>query len=67
MAGQGTADMSMVTEHYVKRHQIMEDERVAKIVDGKITTVYDDTTGGRFPSWVPWVGRKEEAKPTSKK
>jgi hypothetical protein len=36
---------------------------LARMKGGKVVTVYDDTTGGRFPSWMPWVGTKREVPP----
>ena len=45
-------------EHYVKQEQQMEEERLARIKDGRVVTIYDDTTGGRIPSWVPFIGKK---------
>ena len=62
-AGQGCADMSQLMEHLAKKEQQREEERVARMVDGKVVTVYDDTTEGRFPSWMPWIGTKREVKP----
>jgi hypothetical protein len=51
-------------EHYTKENEKAEEERVAKIErNGKVSTVYDDTTGGRFPSWVPFVGSGKKVAP----
>lgn len=51
-------------EHYSRENEKAEQDRVARIEEGgKITTVYDDTTGGRFPSWVPLVGARKKVAP----
>jgi hypothetical protein len=52
--------MSELVEHYAKKNKAQEETRLARMQAGKVVTVYDDTTGGRFPSWMPWVGRKKE-------
>jgi hypothetical protein len=64
VAGEGGADLSKLMEHYVRENEKVERERAER---GKITTVYDDTTGGRFPSWVPLIGGSKEAAPVVKK
>lgn len=52
-------------EHYAQESEKAEHDRVARIRgDGKVTTVYDDTTGGRFPSWVPLVGGSKKVPAT---
>lgn len=48
VAGEGGADLRQLTEHYRKKEERMEVARKARMVDGKVVTVYDDTTGGRF-------------------
>lgn len=55
--------MSELVEYYAKRNKELEETRLARMQAGKVVTVYDDTTGGRFPSWVPWVGTKKEVPP----
>jgi hypothetical protein len=50
-AGQGGADLSHLIEHYGAREKATEEGRIARLKDGKVTTVYDDTTGGRLPSF----------------
>ena len=52
--------MSELVEHYAKKNKAQEETRLARMQAGKVVTVYDDTTGGRFPSWMPWVGTKKE-------
>ena len=52
--------MNELMEHYAKKDKEREETRVARMKDGKVITVYDDTTEGRFPSWMPWVGTKRE-------
>ena len=52
--------MSELVEHYAKKNKAQEEARLARMQAGKVVTVYDDTTGGRFPSWMPWVGTKKE-------
>jgi hypothetical protein len=64
VAGEGGADLSKLMEHYARENEKAERERVER---GKINTVYDDTTGGRFPSWVPLIGANREAAPIVKK
>lgn len=67
MAGEGGADLSKLMEHYAKENEKAEQARVNRLnKDGKITTVYDDTTGGRFPSWVPLIGGSKKEAPDSK-
>ena len=60
VAGEGGADMSELVQHYAKKDKEREASRLAQMKDGKVVTVYDDTTGGRFPSWMPFVGTKKE-------
>jgi hypothetical protein len=60
VAGEGAADMSELMEHYAKKNKVQEETRLARVQAGKVVTVYDDTTGGRFPSWMPWIGTKKE-------
>jgi hypothetical protein len=48
VAGEGGADLRQLTEHYQKREEKIEGARKARMVDEKVVTVYDDTTGGRF-------------------
>ena len=48
VAGEGGADLRQLTKHYEETEKRMEEARVARIVDGKVKTVYDDTTGGRW-------------------
>jgi hypothetical protein len=67
VAGEGGADLSKLMEHYARENDNAERERVARVERGKVTTVYDDTTGGRFPSWVPLIGGNKEAAPAVKK
>lgn len=65
VAGQGGADLTKLMEHYAQESEKAEHDRVARIRgDGKVTTVYDDTTGGRFPSWVPLVGGSKKVPAT---
>lgn len=52
--------MSELMEHYAKKNKEHEEARLARMQAGKVVTVYDDTTGGRFPSWMPWIGTKKE-------
>lgn len=53
--------MSKLMEHYARENERAEQERVAKVRQGgKIATVYDDTTGGRFPSWMPLIGSSKK-------
>lgn len=63
VAGEGNADMSELMEYYAKKNKVQEEARFARIKDGKVVTVYDDTTGGRFPSWMPWIGTKRKIPP----
>lgn len=64
VAGEGAADLTKLMEHYSRENEKAEAARVSKIgTGGKITTVYDDTTGGRFPSWVPFVGGSKKVAP----
>lgn len=37
-----------MTEHYKQKEERMEAARKARMINGKVVTVYDDTTGGRF-------------------
>lgn len=67
VAGEGGADLSKLMEHYARENERAERERAERVEKGKITTVYDDTTGGRFPSWVPLIGGNKEAAPVIKK
>ena len=53
--------MSELMEHYAKKDKKTEETRLARMKGGKVVTVYDDTTGGRFPSWMPWVGTKKRS------
>lgn len=55
--------MGELMEHYAKKDKKTEENRLARMKGGKVVTVYDDTTGGRFPSWMPWVGTKREVPP----
>lgn len=67
VAGWGGADLTKLMEHYARENEEAERLRVARIKpDGKITTVYDDTTGGRLPSWVPWIGGSKKVAPDAK-
>ena len=64
MAGEGAADLTKLMEHYAKENEKAEQDRVNRInKEGKVTTVYDDTTGGRFPSWVPLIGGSKKVAP----
>jgi len=56
-AGQDRADLSGLTQHYAAKEKFTEEARVARLQDGKVVTVYDDTTGGRLPSF---GGKKED-------
>src|SRR5947207_8804403 len=58
--------MSELVEHYAKKNKAQEEARLARMQAGKVVTVYDDTTGGRFPSWMPWVGTKEKYRQVSR-
>ena len=48
VAGEGGADLRQLTEHYRNKEERIEEARKARMVDGKVVTVYDDTTGGRL-------------------
>ena len=48
VAGEGGADLRQLTEHYRNKEERIEEARKARTVDGKVVTVYDDTTGGRL-------------------
>ena len=63
VAGEGGADLNKLMEHYAKRDKAREEARLARVRDGKVFTVYDDTTGGHWPSWMPWVGTSREVPP----
>jgi hypothetical protein len=63
VAGEGAADLTKLMEHYSRENEKAEQDRVARIKDGKVTTVYDDTTGGRIPNWVPLVGGSKKVAP----
>lgn len=64
VAGEGGADLTKLMEHYTREHAQAEDARCAKIEkEGKVSTVYDDTTGGRFPSWMPLIGSSKKVAP----
>ena len=66
-AGEGGADLTKLMEHYSRQNEQAEQDRLARTKqDGKVTTVYDDTTGGRFPSWVPWIGTSKKVAPESR-
>jgi hypothetical protein len=60
VAGEGGADLSELMEHYTKKNKETEEKRLAQMKNGRVVTVYDDTTGGRFPSWMPWVGTSRQ-------
>lgn len=62
VAGEGGADLRQLTEHYQKKEERMEDARKARMVSGKVVTVYDDTTAGRFKNF-PFSSKVKE--PTS--
>lgn len=62
-AGQGGVDLTKVMELYAKKDAEAEQRRLERNGDGKIETVYDDTTGGRFPHWVPYIGSSKKPKP----
>jgi hypothetical protein len=36
-----TADLSAVVAHYNKKNQQIEEERVARLKDGKVVSIYD--------------------------
>ena len=57
------ADLRKLVKYYEKGIAAEEEARVSRIKDGEVVTVYDDTTGGRFPSWMPWIGSKKEVSP----
>lgn len=65
VAGQGGADLGKLMEYYSRENEKAEQDRAERMKKdgGKITTVYDDTTGGRFPSWVPLVGGSKKVAP----
>jgi lauroyl/myristoyl acyltransferase len=63
VAGEGAADLTKLMEHYTRENEKAEQERVERVKEGKITTVYDDTTGGRIPNWVPWFGGSKKVLP----
>lgn len=51
-------------EHYSRENEKAEQDRAERIKrEGKVTTVYDDTTGGRLPNWVPLLGGNKKAAP----
>jgi hypothetical protein len=54
--------MTKLMEYYARENEKAENARLARIEKdgGKILTVYDDTTGGRFPSWMPLIGGSEK-------
>jgi hypothetical protein len=58
------ADLSKLMEHYSRENERVEQARAERLKrEGKITTVYDDTTGGRFPSWLPFIGGSKKVAP----
>lgn len=64
VAGEGGADLGKLMEYYARENEKVEKERAERVKrEGKITTVYDDTTGGRFPSWMPLVGGSKKVAP----
>ena len=49
-AGQGGADLSRLTQHYTDKKKTTEEARLGRIKNGRITSVYDDTSPAtRFP------------------
>ena len=63
IAGQGGADLSALMELYSRNNEKAQREKIERQNAGKVDTVYDDTTEGRFPSWVPYIGTKKKIKP----
>ena len=40
-AGEGTADMEELMRYYKEKHEIMEEERLRGMKDGKVQSLYD--------------------------
>ena len=59
VAGEGGADLRELMKHYDEKAKKTEEARAARIVDGKVTTVYDDTTGGRWKGF-PFSSKAKE-------
>lgn len=53
-------------EHYKREQEDVEQERLARMKNGEVHSVYDDTTGGRLPSWVPLFGGSKKVDRNSK-
>jgi len=63
VAGEGGADLDKLMAHYAQKEKVRHEDRLARMKDGKVVTVYDDTTGGRFPSWMPVIGSSRVVEP----
>ncbi|PGH00388.1 hypothetical protein GX51_05796 [Blastomyces parvus] len=44
-AGNGSADLTAIVAHYQNQNKKIEEERVARMKDGKVTSIYED---GRY-------------------